>query len=227
MDIELGVLDSLLDDASQSHAEYMQGNEVMTHQQDSSLAGFTGEWVWDRVEAAGFDFPPGLGISEVVAQTYGPAEAVDAWVASVYHRIPFTTPYWNAVGFGLSDDFTAMTFVTPYPHGIRTAVIYPYDGQDDVGPTFDSDWEIPDPAPDLGVVGMPITVTVADETISGDGQNPYSLQLITGTLIGPDGFEVDVRLSDPGEDSYLYQTALMLPLEPLETNAEYEATMTG
>jgi hypothetical protein len=226
MGLEAGILDPLLDDASQSHAEYMAGNEAMTHQQDSGLPGFTGEWVWDRVETAGFDYVPGLGISEVVAHGYGPAAAVDAWVASVYHRIPFTSPYWNSVGFGLSGDFTAMTFITPFPHGARTAVIYPTDGQVDVVPTFDSDWEVPDPAPDRGVVGMPITVTVADDVMEGDGQNPYNLQLVAGTLIGSDGMEVEVRLSDPSEDSHLYQMALMLPLEPLESRTEYEAVMT-
>jgi hypothetical protein len=105
-------------------------------------------------------------------------------------------------------------------------VIYPTDGQIDVVPSFDSDWEVPDPAPDRGVVGMPITVTVADEVMNGDGQNPYNLQLVAATLIGPDGTEVEVRLSDPTEDSHLYQMALMLPVEPLESRTEYEAVMT-
>jgi hypothetical protein len=226
MGIEPGILDPLLDDASQSHAEYMEGNDWITHQQEDGLVGFTGEWVWDRVEAAGFDYVPGLGIAEVVAQSYGPAGAVDAWIASVYHRIPFTSPYWVSVGFGLSGEYTAMTFITPFPHGARTAVIYPTDGQSDIGTAFDSDWEVPDPAPDRGVVGMPITVTVADEVMNGEGQDPYNTRLVAGTLIGPGGAEVEVRLSDPSEDPYLYQTALMLPLEPLESSAEYEAVMT-
>ena len=74
----------------------------------------------------------------------------------------------------------------PYPNGPRTAVIYPVDGQRDVPVDFDSDIEWPDPAPDHGVVGYPITLTVA-ATSATDGDNPYNLYVLDATLTDDSG----------------------------------------
>ena len=50
MALSHGVLDPLLDAATQSHAEYMATHNTMTHGEDSSKAGYTGDQVWDRIE---------------------------------------------------------------------------------------------------------------------------------------------------------------------------------
>jgi len=226
MGLEPGVLSRALDEASQAHAEYMNGANTMTHQELPIRGGFTGEWVWDRVESVGYDCCIGRMVSEVVSYGYDPAGAVDGWVQSVYHRAPFTMPHWTEVGFGQSGDYSSMTFITPYPGHARLAVIYPYDGQVDVPPTFNSDWESPDPAPGLGVVGTPITVTVADTEVVWDEFNPYDLRLIEASLTGPGGEQVDVLLSDPGDDEALSHMAVMLPTAPLQSGAEYSAVMT-
>ena len=55
MGLPSGSLDPVLDDATQAHAEYMLENGVLDHQEVADNPGFTGEWVWDRMEAAGFD----------------------------------------------------------------------------------------------------------------------------------------------------------------------------
>ena len=147
-------------------------------------------------------------------------------MGSVYHRIPFTQPYWVEAGFGLTDRFGAMAIVTPYPDGPRTAVMYPVDGQTDVPVDFNSDWEIPDPDPDRGVVGYPITVTVSAENAGPSMEDPYNLRLLDAVLLGPDGDEVEVIAVDPSDDVYLFTMAAMWTTEPLLPNAEYEATMT-
>ena len=226
MGLEDGVLNPILNQASQAHADYMACHEVITHQEDAADAGFTGEWVWDRMEAAGYPLEPGRLWSEVVAEGYSASEAIDGWVGSVYHRIPFTQPYWVEAGFGLTDRFGAMAIVTPYPDGPRAAVMYPVDGQVDVPIDFNSDWEIPDPDPERGLVGHPISVTVAAPTAASGLEDPYGLRLLEAVLIGPDDEAIEVMAVDPGDDVHLYTMAAMWPVEPLEPNSDYDAVMT-
>ncbi|MAY80476.1 MAG: hypothetical protein CL930_06775 [Deltaproteobacteria bacterium] len=226
MGLSRGVLHRQLDSATQQHAEYMATHNTMTHAQDPSKSGFKGEWVWDRIKAAGYALEYGAAWMEVVSMGYDPAGAVDGWMGTVYHRIPFTQAAWTELGFGQDGLYTAMTFVTPYPDGVHQAVIFPVDGQADVPVDFDSDSEYPDPAPDHGTVGYPITVTVSGVEIVGPENNPYQLELVDAVLWGPGGDEVEVMTADPGVDEYLYQMASMLPIEPLEPGAEYEAEMT-
>ena len=49
MGLEAGVLGSQVNTATQSHAEYMSGAGKISHQQSQGRAGYTGEWVWDRI----------------------------------------------------------------------------------------------------------------------------------------------------------------------------------
>lgn len=205
--------------AAQQHAEYMANNAELTHEEDRDAEGYTGQWPWDRAEAAGYDWVTG-SISEVVSYGYGPEGAVDGWMNSVYHRIPFTSPEVIETGFGLQDRYASMTFVSPFPYAEDSAVLYPADGQQDVPLRFDSDTEVPDPAPDAGTVGSPITVTVGASTAPGTDQNPFVLVLRSASLSGPDG---DVELIElvPDDDAGLFNTVALLPAEPLTADSDY------
>ena len=59
MGLKPGSLDPLLDDATQAHADYMATHGILDHQEVDGNAGFTGVWVWDRLEAAGYPLEPG------------------------------------------------------------------------------------------------------------------------------------------------------------------------
>jgi hypothetical protein len=226
MGIEAGGLDPELDDASQSHSDYMDRHDTLTHWQDSSLTGYTGDWVWDRMETAGYPTEAGQAWSEVVAWGTTPTEAVDLWIGSVYHRVPFTMPYWLDAGFGQTGDYSAMSFVTPYPDGPRDAVMFPVHGQTEVPIDFDSDTEYPDPAPEHGTVGYPITVTVSANNVGSDWVNPYDLEILDAELIGPDGAALEIIELDPSNDEHMSTMAAIVPVEPFESGAEYTATMT-
>lgn len=226
MQIDPGTLDRDLDQASQSHADYMNRHDTLTHWQDSSRGGFTGEWVWDRMEAAGFDTVAGQAWSEVVAWGNTPAEAVDMWMGSVYHRIPLTMPYWIAAGFGQTQSYSAMSFVSPYPDGPRAGVVFPVNGQTDVTRDFDSDTEWPDPAPNHGVVGYPISVTVAAESVGSDYANPYDTELISASLYSADGQSLDFISLDPSNDEDMGTMVAIVPVEPFRSGTQYTATLT-
>jgi len=215
-----GVLHKKLDNAAQSHADYMQARGQLTHQQAPGTSDYTGEWVWDRMESAGYPLEAGHSWGEVVAYGYEPAAAVDGWVQSVYHRIPFTTPSWKEVGYGQAGLFSAMGIVTYWPAESNTAVIYPVDGQLGVPTTFQSDEEWPDPAPDHGAVGTPITVTVGSPDATRSNSNPYELELLDWYMSGPSG-EVDALVLTPDDDDHLGNTIALVPKEPLAPSSDY------
>ena len=219
------LLDPLLDQASQAHADWMAGNGTLDHYEVPGSDGYTGDWVWDRMEAAGYPLEMGHGWSEVVAFGTGPAASVDNWVGSVYHRISFMSPEVEAAGFGINGSYAGMAFVTPYPDSGRAAVLFPGDGQTDVPTSFDSNAEIPDPVEGKGVVGYPISVSVGAATAGADSTNPYSLSLVDAVVTGPDG-ELELVLLDPSVDEYMFNMVAAVPTSPLQANATYEVELT-
>jgi uncharacterized protein YkwD len=221
--LDLGVLDAKLNTAAQAHADYMQKNKTLDHSEQSGKPGYTGEQVWDRAEAAGRALKAGESIGEVISQGTNPSEAVDGWVNSVYHRSPFTSPEWIAAGFGQAGNYSSMTTLQAFPNSYEDAVIYPVNGQIDVPASFNSDQEYPDPAPNSGLVGPPITVTIASGDYGG-GQNWFDAQLLSASLTGPEGEEAIITLV-PDEDEWLGTMIALLPERPLTPGATYTAKM--
>jgi len=106
---------------------------------------------------------------------------------------------------------------------VDKAIVYPVNGQLDVPVDFNSDTEWPDPAPEHGLVGYPVTVTVASTGYASlNGVNPFDIQVESASLIGPDG-EVDYLLLEPSNDNHIYYMACLLPTSPLAYGATYEA----
>lgn len=219
--LDLGALDAKLNDAAQAHADYMQQNKTLDHSEQSGKPGFTGAQVWDRAEAAGRPLRAGESIGEVISQGTSPSEAVDGWVNSVYHRNPFTSPEWIAAGFGQAGNYSSMTTLQAFPNSFEEAVLYPVNGQIDVPASFNSDQEYPDPAPNSGLVGPPITVTIASSDYRG-GWNWFDAKLISASLTGPDGEEALITLL-PDDDEWLGTMIALLPERPLTPGATYTA----
>lgn len=226
MGLDPGLLDPQLDEAAQAHAEYMDTNHTIDHQERSSNPGFTGEWPWDRVEAAGYRWYG--GIMEVLAMSteLTPAGAVDTWMDSVYHRVPFLIGSWTAAGYGQSGNYGGMVMNYPFPSDTDEAVIFPVDGQVDVPTSFDSDTESPDPAPGIRLVGYPVMVGVDATGYSmASSTDPFELRLVEATLTGPDG-DVDALLLDPSNDDWLVCAVALVPTEPLAPASLYEVDLT-
>jgi len=203
MGLEPGVLDPRLDAAARSHALYMAQADDLTHAEDPGAPGFTGERVWDRVEVAGYALSDDEIVTELVAYGPDPTAAVDAWMNSVYHREALTMSNWSAMGFGSDGGWSSLAVVYRSPQG---TVIYPADAQDGVPTRFDTDSESPDPLPELGFVGPPLSITGSE--------------VEEASLTGPDGL-IELAELHAGADPELDFMSAFVPVHALEPFTEY------
>ena len=217
--------------STEAHAEWMD-TYGLSFTEAEGTDGFTGYSVWDRMEAQGYPIDPGIsmGAWELISNVdAGAEELVDGGIiASGVLREVALQLSWKASGVGQGEDHHALVVVYGLPANeqIFSPLVYPADGQLDIPVSYYA-WE-PDgyynPAwlPWGELLGFPITLTFNSSTFAGGGTDPYDISLLSATLTGPGG-EVPIQSAAPGDGNLLtYFTAVVLPLEPLETNADYQ-----
>jgi uncharacterized protein YkwD len=213
-----------LNTAAQKHCEYYHMNENTNctadpHSEVMGCAGYVGD-LGARLQAAGYMSRGGYG--EVMAFLNNPQGAVDTWINSVWHRIPMLDPWSKDMGYGATDacdtmDFGASTTAVPND----TVLVYPYDGQTGVVPSFNGMYEGPTPpAPPSGwPSAMPVTLygkmlNITEHVLTKDGDTaPLSHTWITG--------------SDPMWGKYLRNAVFMYGDAPFENNTKYHVKMSG
>lgn len=154
------VLDDPFSRGCLAHARYMAINEghpalqgLKAHDEDLSLPGSSKEG-----QAAG-------NAADIATGDYEPTDAVDAWMATLYHRVPILEPNLQAIGFGCARGrrfgwVTVMNVVAGRAKGPRPhPVFYPVADQIDVPLSFPNGGEEPNPIPDDtdGKAGYPVT----------------------------------------------------------------------
>ncbi|QYY27901.1 CAP domain-containing protein [Cupriavidus pinatubonensis] len=205
--------DAALDTAAQAHAEYLQANRIVGHDEASANAGYYADTPLARARKAGA--PDTEWIGEVAAaQGAGVDVAADArgcfdqWYSTVYH-LQGVIDNAESVGVGFVPArngwfstcvlmFGTSTAVppgpqansTPYAGGQQMAthaiVTIPRAGEVAVQPGFNAGGEQPNPAPDLSAPGRPLMVYV--NGANGEVLTVSSFRLFDGT-----GAEVPTR----------------------------------
>ena len=225
-------LQTSLDVAAQAHAEYLTELRSLTHRQsDPGLPGYLGEWPQDRVEATGDAFAPEVDvISEVLSWVaYGsdPTFAVDQWMSNVYHREPLLHPELATAGFGSRGQYDVMVVRGPWAStgGLRTAA-FPAPGQWGVPTSFHSDAEDPDPMPDHGTVGYPVSLSFLPELVV-DGTIDLEVRVGLSRIADEHGDVVRTRLLEPSGDPRLLRSAFLVPEQPLQPHTRYDVRFVG
>jgi len=190
--VPLLVFNPALNRAAQNHADYFQDNLPASrrdgHGENRDRDGYTGRHPGERAASAGYEGPP--RIMEDMAFGAGPVGSVMMWYDSVFHRIPIVQADVALAGFGHRSDVEVLDVAAV--GGFQSArVLTPYDGQENVPRSFNSDFEGPDPVPDDGVVGYPVSLVtstnsvrpVADgASITPDGEEPYELWIASADV---------------------------------------------
>jgi uncharacterized protein YkwD len=222
---------SMLDRSAQAHSDYQRLNSTVTHAEESNKPGFTGTTVEARVQAAGYALVRDYASGEIIAATTTNSGfyMAEELVTAIYHRFVMFEPLFKDMGSGSatgSDNYIYFTTNLGATHGYsaglpsQTIVGWPVNGQTGVETTFASDFEEPDPVPDINKVGYPISIHAnLTETVA--------VQSFTVHPRG--GANLQTRLLVKGQDpnTTMASVAAIVPTAPLAANTIYDVSFTG
>ena len=223
---------SLLDRSSQAHSDYQRLNNTVTHDEEANKPGFTGVTVEDRVQAAGYKLVRNYASGEIIAATTNNTGfyMAEELVTAIYHRFVMFEPLFKDMGSGAANTSANYVYFTTnlgatngYSPGLpsHTIVSWPFDGQTGVVTTFASNYEEPDPVPDINEVGYPISVHAnLTETVA--------VQSFTVRVRGASS-NLATRLLVKGQDANttMSSVAAIVPLAPLAARTTYDVSFTG
>jgi uncharacterized protein YkwD len=230
----VGVLarNAQLDRAAQAHSDYQRQNNTVSHDEQAGKPGFTGATVEARVQAAGYTLVPAYASGEIIAATTNNSGfyMAEELVTAIYHRFVMFEPLFKDMGAGASTTSANYTYFTTnlgatrgYSPGLpsHTIATWPVNGQTGVQPNFFSNYEEPDPVPNIDEVGYPISVHAnLTETLA--------VQSFTVRSRGG-ASNLQTRLLVRGQDPNTTMTsvAAIIPLAPLAAKTTYDVSFTG
>lgn len=183
-------LDAKVSAGCLKHARYLVINEgqaallgLNAHREDPKLPGYSKEG--DEAGAA----------SDIGIGDYEPIDAIDAWMATLYHRVPLLAPNLKTIGFGCAKGrrqgwATVMNVQSGRDATPVHPVFYPAPDQTGVPLHFPISGEEPNPIPidPDNRAGFPVTATLPRST---------PLQNATGKLTTAEGVDVPCWFSSP------------------------------
>lgn len=215
--------------SAQSHCDYHAANAsnamciADAHGEVTSCSGFTGADAQSREVAAGY--PRTLAYTEV-ATSYGnnPTAAVPSWIDTVWHRIPLLDPWTVDMGYGGAKGCDVIDIGRGMSSAAAsTVVVYPYDGQTNVPPSFSGrEGPAPPPPPSGWPSAYPVSVyaqriVVTEHVITKDGDSTPLPHL----WLDSKSPEVSAGLK-----GYFTNTVFLYGA-PLELNTKYRVKIVG
>lgn len=227
MGLPAAQLSTALDLSAQAHADYNASSGILGHNESQGTAGFLGTNFWDRNAYFGYD----SGTSENAAPWGDPNSAVEGWMNTMYHRVPFAGYRNIEVGYGLSllnnQKMDVMDFGNKHSTApaARVLTTYPANNLTEV-PLLWSE-EIPDPLPNVPrPLGFPISLHIAQPSNPVNGTDTVAN---SGILTDSNNNPVPVifidRKSDP--NGFLKDDYFIVPKQPLAASTTYQAQITG
>ena len=222
----------VIDTAAQGHSDYQRVNNVVSHDQTAGKTGYTGARLQDRLTNAGYVFGQPNAIGEVISATTNGSGfyMAEELITAIYHRFVIFEPVFKEIGAGAATTSANYSYFTAdfvansgYGTGIAagTLVVWPFNGQTQVTPEFNSDYEEPDPVPDRGVVGYPVSVhTNLTRTLT--------VQSFTMRAHGT-STDLETRLLALGKDANttMKSAAAIVPLARLASATTYDVSFAG
>lgn len=214
--LEKVVLDPVLSRGCQQHARYLHLNQnhsaargLGMHEELESLPGCTPE---GRAAAT----------MSVIARRGSLTEAVDAFLATFYHRVPLLRPGLKSIGMGFHGRTAVINVQGGTTEDGNVAVPYPHPNQEGVPLEFPD--ELPDPVPSDAPrpAGFPITLQFALPGPEVTG--------VRATLTDATGAPVRFYLSHPDRpacDFPQMNTVCLIPARPLRPATRYFVTVSG
>ncbi len=226
-----------IDAAAQAHAEWEVANNVFSHEEVAGTTGFTGVNSAIREEAKGYE---PVDVMEVMCNGAQGASCADRLVNIAYHRAAMLAFEPVDVGIGRSVSSVSnvaepivVDFSCPGTDSVRgwgqkpqTSIdglaVWPLGGATNVPVRMGLEIPNPVPAVDVGSLGTPVSITVAQSRALTIGT--FTLTKVGGGV--PIALTTLSRGHDPNglvPPSYV----VAVPMAPLDPGATYTAAFAG
>ncbi|MEZ4266973.1 MAG: hypothetical protein R3F39_11385 [Myxococcota bacterium] len=230
LDLPLLVNHDALIDAATAHCEYYVAHEkdvyqamgLSPHSEASGFSGFTGADFGVRAKAAGYDAFP---LFEVMAFLNNPVTAVDEWMATLYHRLPFVVANAEEMGYGgAQKGFTACDTIdfgtsgAPLPEYADAVIPFPPDGMTGVPTRWDGFESPQPPLPNPYPSGPILTVSFGSGTGTG-------VAIVDSNINGPDGPVPHVAGDSKSDGSLCCGVVALYPNTPLKPLTTYTVSL--
>jgi uncharacterized protein YkwD len=224
--LEPVMLDADLSRGCLAHARYLMLNQghpatlgLKAHDEDLTLPGASPEG-----RSAG-------RASDIAIGNDDPVHGIDAYLATLYHRVPLLEPNLQSVGYGCARArrqgwITVLNVASGRKPGRPHPVFFPAPDQGDVPLHFPIGGEEPNPIPEdrTGKAGYPVTATFPADA---------PLEAASLVLTDPGGKEVPAWLSSPETPAnpklpkHQGTTVCLIPKEPLQPGTVYRVHLRG
>ncbi|TFW22599.1 CAP domain-containing protein [Massilia arenosa] len=221
---------ALLDKAAQAHSEYLRANNVVQHEETPGKTGYTGATLTDRINAANYTLS-NYAVGEVISATSSNSGfyMAEELITAIYHRFVMFEPKFKEIGTGAATNGSGYSYFTAdfaanngYGDGLGLTglVTWPFNGQTGVPANFLSNYESPDPVPNLNEVGYPISVH-ADLNVE---------LKVTSFTVRQRGASTDLPvrlLTHAADEETPEHAAAIIPLAALKSGTTYDVTFSG
>jgi uncharacterized protein YkwD len=211
---------SLLDQSSQNHADYLAYNNTFSHYESNSNSSYyTGYEPSERIGAVGYSWQT-TGENISAGNTQDGVDSIEQLFAAIYHRFGFLTFSNNEVGVGFTS-LAGYAYENVYVYNMANQgnpnttqsqnpeiVIWPSDHSTDVLPAFYE--ESPDPLPDYGVSGYPVSIQFNSYYYSSTSVETFKLYDSSGNEVK------NTRLLSSQTDPNNHMSPMHFALFPLE-----------
>lgn len=211
-------IDRELSDGCRAHALYLTKNVKQlsewpgAHEEYPDMEGYS---------------PAGsrAGLSSVIAPgSDGPADAIDGWIGTFYHRLPLLDPGLVRIGWGLEGRVAVLdsgSLVAPTEQHVHVA--WPAPGEKDVPRRFNAELPNPVPGADQSQWGYPVTL----QFFATDPD--VTMHLYAGNQRG--GQEVPCHFSTPKKPTNTELAPAgafcLIPKVPLAASTTYTVAVDG
>jgi hypothetical protein len=237
MGIPCAAMVTLLNTSASSHCDYYTQNlssgatfggtacatKATAHNEVQGCDLFTGATPGAREKAAGYT---SSSWSEDMAFSANGAQAVQAWIDSVWHRTPILSPWTRDFGYGAAKSGSVLCDTMDFGPGTSTAstvvATYPYSGQTGAPTSFDGSHEGPaPPAPPSGwPSGYPIHVYAQKATVT-------THEIRSGGCTGTALAHQWITPGGPGDPGLLRNEQILYADAPLQAKTSYCVIVQG
>ena len=208
-------------EAAQGHADYLQTNNVFSHEQKQRMPLYIGKDVRERGRLFGYDQP--VTIENCSDGGTSIQKAVSSLIDAPYHRIAWVHPGMKHIGFGKNNEKVVFNFGGSLVKE-EQEILYPRDQQRNIPIAWNRN-EIPDPLrihSSLGeTVGYPLSYFYfGPKEIS-------TLKVEEVSLQDEKNNNVAIVYNTPERDEKLKNGVFIFPRAPLKQNTKYFVKIEG